>query len=518
MTKRSREEEAEARKRRKEDTSAPNLRNRLYRTFGERLRTKAGDLPDPRSLLASCMLRLLAMLTRGETEQQRIRTVTIGLDTILHDSGAEGATAQDMQNRFKAVSDHVSRLRVNASLLANHICMKALQDQLPLPVADKKFYSSCLSACRSGSGGGAEVREAFQIFSDATGIQLLSSMPGTSTLIAEEATKMATAASNYIELNFNARRKTLLSWALRRSLRPLVQLSKTVFDRRTARLAAALEEGSVNVPGEVARLGFAAGLPMVLTLQTLLVGDLSTDSLKLRQLLHLQQTYLAQDYDTYLAACNAAHAAFPGEENKQARSAMIAATWTFYMTPPSVASPLPVCHNTATFIRLSKKSVLELFPVLKPQIEPGDPFWWRHIMNPFSKKANIPCLRSGNNRFAASEAGMFELLRKAQAGELVEAPWMIAPSFETDGVQMKLQLMTSDHDHPGKSRSRCNTFLNCVRAKSTHFSFYCFSHDRCSGTDQTSQKGLQFCEYNRLSTRRPVRPGPWRVQAEACTL
>lgn len=67
-------------------------------------------------------------------------------------------------------------------------------------------------------------------------------------------------------------------------------------------------------------------------------------------------------------------------------------------------------------------------------------------MDPFKKAANIPCLRSKANRSSRSEYELMEAMLKAEKHTI---PWMVGPSFETDGRQIKLQLLTTEKAHPG---------------------------------------------------------------------
>lgn len=92
-----------------------------------------------------------------------------------------------------------------------------------------------------------------------------------------------------------------------------------------------------------------------------------------------------------------------------------------------------------------KKVLEEVFPQLKTYIE--GPWGWRTFMDPFSKLANIPCLRSQTNRAAKHENTMLRAMQRIHGQS--SCPWMVGCSFQTDGVQMKLLLHTSDLDRPG---------------------------------------------------------------------
>jgi hypothetical protein len=453
---------AEARKKAKTELDANNLRNRLFKSFGDAIRRKDGQLPSHVKLLASLMLRTWGVLSRGKDEvrPERIRTIPVGLATVLRDSPIEGVTALTMAQRFTEVSDHASKVRVNASLLANFIFIRALTLGGGLPNADKAFFTACLSCCRGASTSSRAVVEEFAAFSAATGITAYPPMAGTTRVFENQATDMATAAGTFIEHQFHNRRTTLLKWGLKVRLRSQIGVSDGVFKTRIGQLCTFLlcpgprptEEAIIAMLRE---LGFGEdSFDSVQQLCELVLGFAARDDpSKLRHLLELQELFVTQDRLRYETVCSAAHAAFPllhpEDTNKEARAAMIHREWAFFESPPSIMTPLPVCHNAATFIRLCKKSVCELFPRLKVCMEDGDPWWYRAIMDPFSKAAAITCLRSPLNKYARSEHGMFAGLRMMMDGEDLPAPWMVGPSFETDGKQIRLNLLTTALDHPG---------------------------------------------------------------------
>ncbi|KAG5178231.1 hypothetical protein JKP88DRAFT_248313 [Tribonema minus] len=407
------------------------------------------------------MLRTFGVLKwgKGEDRPQRISTTPIGLRTVLRDSPIEGITVDAMVEKFTAVSDHASKVRVNASLLANYIFIRSLHDDDTLPLADQAFFTACLSCCRSADTRCTTVKQRFAEFSAATGIVAYPSMPGTTRVFENQAQDMATAANTFIDVHFGDRRLTLVKWGLKVMLRSRVTFTQKVFERRIGELCTFIlstrseMDVMAAIREELQRLGFIGCFDIVEQLCAITVDFYGSDyPSKLRHLLELQELYLADDRLRFDAINRAAYAAFPKlypeDTNKQARKAMLD-EWTFYADPRNTMSPLPINHNTATFVRLCKKSICELFPKLKVCIAAGDPWWFKAIIDPFSSKAGIPRLRHEFNKYARSEHGMFAAMKMVRDGKDIPVPWMIGPSFETDGKQRRLQLITSALDHPG---------------------------------------------------------------------
>ncbi|KAG5187392.1 hypothetical protein JKP88DRAFT_307649 [Tribonema minus] len=457
----AKEKAAEARKKAKTELDGDCLRNRLFRAFGDAIRLQNGGLPSPVKLLASLMLRTFGVLKWGKDEDrpERISTIPIGLRTVLRDSPIEGITVDAMVEKFTAVSDHASKVRVNASLLANWIFIRALDEDDTLPKTDEAFFKACLSCCRGAATACLAVKQKFDEFSFATGIVAYPSMAGTTRVFENQATDMATAAKTFIEVHFDSRRESLVKWGLKVKLRSRVTFTKKVFERRIGELCTFLlstrseMDVMAALRAELQRLGFNGCFDSVEQLCAMTVDFFDTDDPgKLRHLLELQELFLAEDRMRYDAITAAAYAAYPKiypkDTNKQARQVLLD-KWTFYETPPRIMSPLPINHNTATFIRVCKKAICELFPKLKVCIADGDPWWFKAIMDPFSKKAGIPRLRNAFNKYARSEHGMFAALKMVRQGKDLPVPWMIGPSFETDGKQIRLQLITSALEHPG---------------------------------------------------------------------
>jgi hypothetical protein len=84
-----------------------------------------------------------------------------------------------------------------------------------------------------------------------------------------------------------------------------------------------------------------------------------------------------------------------------------------------------------------------MFPDLKGRAEGA--WGWRAFMDPFSKKANIPCLRWARNACALSERAM--TLAIGDVDHVKECPWLVGATFETDGKQLKLVLISSERSN-----------------------------------------------------------------------
>ncbi|CBN80317.1 conserved unknown protein [Ectocarpus siliculosus] len=88
---------------------------------------------------------------------------------------------------------------------------------------------------------------------------------------------------------------------------------------------------------------------------------------------------------------------------------------------------------------------------LRGLLHSNDAWWYKDVLRPFSKEANIKCLVNKENaRYASSEHGYLSSL---QGSGPDKCPWMIGESFLTDGVQIKLLLVTLEHGRKAFSGS-----------------------------------------------------------------
>jgi hypothetical protein len=85
-----------------------------------------------------------------------------------------------------------------------------------------------------------------------------------------------------------------------------------------------------------------------------------------------------------------------------------------------------------------------LFPELRHEMRRLGICWYRAFMKPEARKAHITTMQRRPNHYARSEKGVMKAIRYAP-----KSPLLVAASFETDGYQLKLLLVTSALSHPG---------------------------------------------------------------------
>jgi hypothetical protein len=450
--KRTREETATARLDKKSDVSSDNLRNRLIRRFGaEYVKKVNGELPSEilqqEQMVVTCFERLRG-LKDGHGVKDRTRVVTIGLSTVV--------TRPDIVDGLRRLSDFVSKVRVAASLFANYVNMKMLEqgERPPEPVPD--FFKQCLNLFR-GSGKASELLQGhFAVFTRQTGLAAYSWSGGSvDQAFVYQSQDMATAASTYVEVHYKKRLVTIVKWALRMRISRPPAVTKKAFGARLHSLAVWVT-GVREEPDVIAALrtrmdelgllqSFDSVEPLcceILDWELVLGRRATVEDCRLH-LLRLQLLYVHDDARRYQSICSALHQAHPGKQNVKVRGALIKEQWG-HPTPPKETCPLPVCHTGATFVRVDKKMLKAMFPDLQGRAE--GVWGWRAFMDPFSKRANIPCLRRRRNWYARSERGMMQAI--ADVEDVTECPWLVGPTFETDGKQMKLLLLSSEHSNP----------------------------------------------------------------------
>jgi hypothetical protein len=444
MTKRKQSEQVLAeRAAKKADTSSDSFRNRLFARFGRLINTKADTLPSAIKGLASLVLRTFVKLKFGEDKRlnERTRVVTVGLRTVLHDN----SQTESIVKKLKDASDYMSMCRVNAALLANYIFLKLYRTNSSFPQRDKKFYCDCLTICGGGRSGNEEMRAHFATFSAETGILALQPKPGIDQVRGYEAERMATAASIFIQVHFDDRRNSIMKWHLGRNLKRngmTVQRYKDRVHQLCNFITSEIqdtEDVMMATSAKLLSLGFHVEDMDLIEQMVSLVTELPEDG-ELRLLMTLQELYLTADRRAYEEICSQAFTQFPND--KMARSAHIQKHWQ-HDTPPKCMAALPFCSAGATFITVDKKAMQQL---CKMKFDEGDIWWYKLFMNPFKKKAKISCLRLKSGRVAENET---DLLAAMQDNNNSLIPWLIGPTFQTDGRQIKLQLLTAEIGHPG---------------------------------------------------------------------
>jgi hypothetical protein len=474
----------------KNDAESDNFRNRLCRLFPTAVLKKDGGLPSPIKGLVHLALRTWANLRYGQNEALgvRDRTVTVVVQKLLNQdviSTGGALTGDEMAAKFMDLSSYASKVRVMASLLANFIFMEHVGSSLP--EADAKFYSKCLQVCRSGKTKHADVTAAFQRFTAATGMVAEPARQGVSTLferqvcnttgpmcryvtsvvtkqyainlilsafvLSSQAAAMEVAAKNCIDVHFRDRQTTLLKWALRSRLfrYKTANINTKTFGQRIHTLtekilsdtyAQELLRDLLRTSGMSQDEALQAVQEVIITF-TQECGE--THALKRAYLLHMQRLYLTADKRTYDQAVISSQEQFPGDtaDAKVKRALCMKQNWQYDCSPPKESAPLPICSNRATFVQYDKKVLEEVFPALRGHLE--GPWGYTAFMSPFSKAANIPCLRSKNHKACRSEQLFFQSLQNVDHSQ---SPWMVACSFLTDGIQMKLLMHTVEQSRP----------------------------------------------------------------------
>lgn len=441
----------DARASKKLDTTRNNLRNRLFARFGSLIHTIKGTLPSPDKGLVSLILRTFVKIKHGVDANldERTRVVTVGLKTVLHDD----AHTDRILNKLKAVSDFMSECRVNASLFANYVMLQCFKEDVPFPVRDKEFFNDCLKICGGSTGGCQMLKNHFSDFKAETGIDALKAEPGVDQVRGYEAERMATAAATFMQYHCSDRRNTIIKWHLRRSLRRN-NLSSKVYKHRLYQLCEYIispelsDEADIMqaVTAQMQYYGFNQqdflNIEQMVSLITETCVDENWDDLKL--IMTLQQLYLVEDRRLYDDVVNQAYFQFPGSDHdsSKSRSTYISQEWQFE-TPPRCMAALPFCKAQATFITVDKKAMQQM---CKLQFDQGDIWWYQQFMNPFKKKAKIPCLRMKSGRVTSNETDLMNAMADENYNDI---PWIVGPTFQTDGRQIKLQLLTAAVAHPG---------------------------------------------------------------------
>ncbi|KAG5192882.1 hypothetical protein JKP88DRAFT_291265 [Tribonema minus] len=409
--------QVQARRRaRKDDLDADNLRNRLIREFGAAaVAKKDGGLPSEAQKQHEMLIRAFERRRGsppGQGEYTRTRVVTARLDKVLLKSNGRRIGAA-----LREVVSVVSRCRVLASLLANYIHIKLWEEGAPFPDADDKFFRG-------------DLKEA----SDLT-----------------EAKEMAVAAGNLTELHYEGRVRSIVSWRLRKLIldaRPAIPRGdalKLLLGRLTTGAvgadARALRQQLVaadleDIADDAERLrAAAASLPAR-----------ASPPVKRRHLADLQAAFVEEDRRAFDALWGGIIEGLPGGGAEKERGKALSAAWAYGKGPPKICSPLPHCSPGATFVRFDGKALQQLFPDLREKLQ--GPWGYRAVINPFSRSADITTLRQNTcNRYSRSEKSMFRAIAAA-GNPKARCPWLVAASFQTDGRQIKLQLVTSRRTRP----------------------------------------------------------------------
>lgn len=420
--------------------------------------TKAGNLP--RAYKGTYCSQLFSRVRFGEEVSQQLRTRTVNV-------GFRAATTDEKRDTFQSKIDeavyHLSRERVLASLFANFVFLERLQNGSALPEPDRAFFNSCLSSCIESRGGGS-LNADFDRFSETTGLTRL--VPPKNLPLGQqrehEAQRMETATSTRATHHAEKRRISITRWFLRvrisrgdlvykKYATKLYDLAKkiiTEFDG-TPEHAEDLEQKARSIDPEADTdtiIDFARKEKEFSDRQ---------DGKCVPTIKHLHwmfNTYVAESRRMYEEAVSRGHSYFPGED-KECRKKRYEFVQNelgeeFTYAPPKDTAVLPICSTGSVFIHIDMKT-LKSWGLLHS----NDAWWYKDVLRPFSKEANVKCLVNKENaRYASSERGYLSSLLGSGPDK---CPWMIGESFLTDGVQIKLLLVTVEHARkafPGSSQ------------------------------------------------------------------
>lgn len=450
----------------------------LSALYGELADRNDGQTKDESRRGARLLMTTLAKI-KGVTQHIRKVTVTLSLEKALANDCPEGFV-----DSMKVMSTFVARLRVNASRLANYIFYEALEGNRPLPVLGESFFAGCLTACR-GYPNRADDKmndydRAFRRFKDETGVPFLKSPGPISQICVYQGKEMFTAMKNTVVLNYEKRRISILRWAIKKAVHQAADVSEEttkVINEKINRIVKLIARSTPNSlsdmnradtidPGEDDGDG-EARLASLLEETDMMqhVGVITalyrneTESAPtcdtfqgcIRHLHELQLRHVHADRRAYEAVQQEArdsprHDGLTDEQWGKLVGQRIRERWKGG-PPPGEKTPLPMCHNTSAMIRIDMKALREVCKDPRVQLLANGAFWYRCILDPHSKAANIPCLRSCRNlQYSRYMKNMLRLLKRS-VFEKVECPWMVGASFLTDGVQLKLCLETLHADH-----------------------------------------------------------------------
>lgn len=441
--------EADTNKRRKTLSSFLQTVQRIY---PNEICTKEGKIPRKSKGDFCCQLFSKVRLGIDKSQELRTRTVTSGFTKI-----SIPRNRPMFQGFIDEAVDHLSKLRILASLFANFLFLSRIENGLELPEANESFYTACLSACSEGSGG-KSLKQEFDTFQDLTGLkritQPLHPVTGKKFNVSQQrayiAGTMSTSTSTRMELNSDKRRVALTRWFLAKRLgndkRLLYTLSEFIikdFDG-SPESKLKLYEKIVNFgpsfttssPESIEILEFAT---KELGFSKSIVGGKHSPMIKHLKLMF--DMYVGDDRIHYDRVIKDATNIFQEKNETSKRvyrefiSHHLQSINGTCVTPPKDTAILPICSSGSVFIRIDSKTLCYW------GFECSDDAWWySSVINPFSKDSNIKCLISNeNSRYASTQEGFLASLLGDGPSK---CPWMVGSSFLTDGIQVKIGLNT----------------------------------------------------------------------------
>ena len=420
----------------------------LERLYPNEFKTKSETIPRKYKGEYCCQLFSRIRLGIDKSQTLRTRTVTSGFTSIVKPQKLE--MFQDMID--KSV-DHLSRLRVLASLFANFIILNRIKENIEIPEPDKDFYTKCLSACSAGSEENYLTRE-FKIF----GLTKLPN-PVTNTgkpiSVSQQrvyiAGEMATSTSTRMDVHSKTRRIVITKWFLAKKLGDSKGLLHTLREFVINDFNET-EESKAKLEAKIAKFGdkFTRSSKEYTDILNFSREELEftkstvklvkkKHSLMIKHLKLMFDKYVRESRKNYDSVIREATALFPGNINRKKYREFIEDKLMELngttRTPPKDAAVLPICSSGSVFIRIDMKTLKNW------KIEySNDPWWYSSVINPYSKKANIKCLISKkNSKYSSSKEGYLSSLLSDGPSK---CPWMVGTSFLTDGIQVKLGLTT----------------------------------------------------------------------------
>ncbi|CAN0333919.1 unnamed protein product, partial [Ectocarpus sp. 4 AP-2014] len=341
--------------------------------------------------------------------------------------------------------------------------MERLQNGSALPEPDRAFFKSCLSSCILSRGGGS-LNADFDRFSEITGLTRL--VPPKSMNLDQqrehEAQRMATATSTRATHHAEKRRISITRWFLRgRISRGDLDCKK--YATKLYNLAEKIITNFDGTPEDTQKLrtmsraidpGTDTNIIIDFAWQEKKFSDRDRgDGKSAETIKHLNwmfNTYVAESRRMYEEAVSRSHLFAPGKDKacRKKRDEFVKHELgeEFTYAPPKDTAVLPICSTGAVFIYIDMKT-LGSWGLLHS----NDAWWYKDVLRPFSKEANVKCLVNKENaRYASSEHGYLSSLLESGPDK---CPWMIGESFLTDGVQIKLLLKTLEHGRKAFSGS-----------------------------------------------------------------
>ncbi|CAN0207791.1 unnamed protein product [Pylaiella littoralis] len=349
------------------------------------------------------------------------------------------------------VVDHLSRVRVLASLFANFVFLSRLNDPDPaLQEPGEVFYRACLSACCDGPQGG-EMNAEFDEFPSLTGLVRLHTP-------IKPAGAMAASTQTRAKVHTEKRRISITRWFLLSVIKHTGGLEYKKYATKIYALAKFILTGFDGTPASISKvtegvsnidpttsdqdMGDVLGFANTELAFSVTVDDTSSCAPTIRHLHWMFDTYARESRDTYNDVVKRGSTQFPGKDkaSKKAfgefiRKELAVKIKGVICAPPRDTAPLPLCSTRAVFVRIDHRTLKSWgFNTT------NDPWWYSGVLSPFSRMTNVKCLRNAEcTRYASTEEGFLScLLGDGPA----KCPWMIGSSFLTGGLQVKLLLTT----------------------------------------------------------------------------